>query len=188
LTEVATGAGAVVPWPPFVVPTLGVKGLTVTGLLERLARELALPRANPSIGAAGRVLDTGIEAQVHGPIDVNRDVERLVADPSFVGTAAGDNMNKLAQKCSFPLDWHGGFWLPIADIPDDFRGPAIPRLAKRIASNGKVDAATLGAAQQSLILQPEDWQGWGDPAEILQQLKQLWHVLVHYGQRPVAAK
>src|SRR5262249_13908784 len=65
LAEVATGAGAQVPWPPFVAPTLGVANLTVPGLLDRLSRGLALPRANPSTGVAGRVLDTGVEAQVH---------------------------------------------------------------------------------------------------------------------------
>jgi hypothetical protein len=29
------------------------------------------------------VLDTQIEAQVHGPINLRRDAELLVADPSF---------------------------------------------------------------------------------------------------------
>src|SRR5262245_35055240 len=182
LAEVASGAGARVPWPPFVAPTLGVENLTVPGLLERVSRELALPRPNPSRGAAGRVLDTGIEAQVHGPIDMARDVGRLVADPAFGGTPTGDCLKELCRKYVIPLDWHGGFRLAVQDIPDEFRGPAIPRLARRIAGDGMVDAAAIGAAQRSLRLHPQDWREWGSHEDILQHLKQLWHVLVHYGE------
>lgn len=182
LAEVADGTGAQVPWPPFVAPTLGVENLTVPGLLERVAIELAFPRANPSSGAAGRVLDTGIEAQVHGPIDMARDVERLVVDPSFAGTHTGDVMKELSWKHGFPLYWHVGFRLCVRDVPDVFRGPAIPRLAQRIAGEGVIDAATIGVAQRSLRLRPDEWHGWGSPEDILQHLKQLWHVLVHYGQ------
>jgi Protein of unknown function (DUF3626) len=182
LAEVARGARAQVPWPPFVVPTLGVEGLTVPGLLERLAIDLALARANPSGGLPGRVLDTGIEAQVHGPIELERDVERLVVDPAFAGTRTGDYLNDLARKYAIPLDWHGGFCLAAGDVPAEFRGPAIPKLARRIVGDGMVDAAVVGAAQRSLRLRPDEWRAWADPADTLQHLKQLWHVLVHYGQ------
>lgn len=187
LAEVASGKGAPVPWPPFVAPTLGVKNLSVPGLLERLSKDLAQPRADPASGSAGRVLDSGIEAQVHGPIDVARDVERLVADPSFAGTPTGDCLSELCRKHAIALDWHVGFRLPVLDVPDDFRGPAIPKLARRVATNGVIDAAAIGAAQMSLRFRPGEWRHWGPPEETLQHLKQLWHVLVHYGA-PVACR
>jgi hypothetical protein len=182
LTEVASGAGARVPWPPFIAPTLGVPDLTVPGLLERLTRELAWPRENPSTGVVGRVLDTGIEAQVHGDIDMARDIETLVADPSFAGTPTGDRLGELCRKFAIPLAWHRGFRLAVKDVPDEFRGAAIPRLARRIAGEGMVDVAVIGAAQRSLRLHPEDWREWVPHEDTLQHLKQLWHVLVHYGE------
>lgn len=185
LAEVASGEGAHVPWPPFVAPTLGVKHLTVAGLLERMSRDLALPRANPSNGAAGRVLDTGIEAQVHGPIDLERDVESLVVDPAFAETQTGDCLRELGRKYVFPLEWHCEFRLAVRNVPDEFRGPAISRLARRIMGEGVIDAAAIGAAQRSLRLRPEDWQGWGTHEDTLEHLKQLWHVLVHYGEPAV---
>jgi hypothetical protein len=181
LAEVASGEGAKVPWPPFVAPTLGVENLTVSGLLERLLKELPLPRADPSSGSAGRVLDTGIEAQVHGPIDIERDVERLVVDPSFDRTQTGDCLKELCRKYAIPLDWHVGFRLAVRDVPDEFRGPAIPSLARRIAGDGVVDASVIGAAQASLRFRPNEWRDSGPHEEILQHLKQLLHVLVHYG-------
>lgn len=181
LAEVAGGEGAKVPWPPFFTPTLGVENLTVSALLERLSRALPLPRADPSSGSAGRVLDTGIEAHVHGLIDIERDVERLVVDPAFTGTPTGDCLKELCRKYAIPLDWHGGFRLAVRDVPDEFRGPAIPRLARRIAGDGTVDAAVIGTAQASLRFRPDDWRDWGSQEEILQHLKQLWHVLVHCG-------
>jgi hypothetical protein len=182
LNEVRNGALARIPWPPFAAPTLGVSRLTVPALLDLLTVDLAKPRIGASTGGPGRVLDTGIEAQVHGPIDLECDVERLVVDPSFAGTPTGDHLNELARKYGLPIDRHPGFWLEAREVPVEFRGPAIPKLAQRIAEGGIVDAAAIGAAQRSLRLQPDEWLGWGERADILQHLKQIWHVLVHYGR------
>jgi hypothetical protein len=52
------------------------------------------------------VLDTQIEAQVHGPIDLHRDVELLVADPAFAATATGTILRQLALRYEIPLQWH----------------------------------------------------------------------------------
>jgi hypothetical protein len=94
------------------------------------------------------VLDTQIEAHVHGPVDLYRDVELLVADPAFAATATGILLRELALKYEIPLRWHCGFRLPVREVPDDFRGPAIPRLAQRIAgSDGTLDAAVIGIAE-----------------------------------------
>jgi len=181
LTEVQSGEGATVPWPPFVAPTLGVEDLTVSKLLEYLRRELPSPPSGPSVGPAGRVLDTCVEAQVHGRIDLRRDVERLVIDPAFEGTPTGEILNEVCRKYEIPNQWHCGFQLPVEAVPDDFRGPAMPRLAQRIAREGVVDAAVIGAAESTLYSQPELWRDWGSREETLQHLKQLWHVVVHYG-------
>ena len=42
-------------------------------------------------------------------------------------------------------------------------------------------AAAIGGAEASLICEPHDWRDWGSPEQTLQHLKQLWHVLVHFG-------
>lgn len=181
LEEVASGAGAQVPWPPYMAPTLGVENLTVFGLLERLSNELPVTRQDPSVGAPGRVLDTGIEAQVHGPIDLGEDVERLVADPAFRTTATGDLLNELCRRHGIELDWHCGFQLAAPNVPEHFRGPAVSKLAQRIAGFGTIDAAVIGAAQRSLRLRPQEWKDCGAVEDTLQHLKQLWHVLVQYG-------
>jgi hypothetical protein len=181
LAEVEEGGMATVPWPPFRAPTLGVPHLTIAGLLEIL-KNLPQPRRDPADGDAGRVLDTQIEAHVHGPVELYRDVELVVADPAFAATATGILLRELALKYQIPLRWHCGFRLPVREVPDDFRGPAMPRLAQRIAgSDGTLDAAVIGIAEASLHQQPDAWRDWGNHAETLQHLKQLWHVLVHYG-------
>jgi hypothetical protein len=181
LTEIEEGGMASPPWPPFRAPTLGVPNLTVSRLLKML-NELQRPRTDPGDGKAGRVLDTQIEAQVHGPIDLHRDVELLVADPAFAATATGTMLRELGVRYEIPLQWHCGFQLPVREVPDNFRGPAMPRLAQRIAgSDGTLDAAVIGIAEASLHEQPDAWRDWGSHAEALQHLKQLWHVLVHHG-------
>ena len=139
-------------------------------------------RRDPADGEPGRVLDTGIEAQVHGSVDLHWDVELLVADPAFTGTATGTTLHELAVKYEIPLRWHCGFRLPVRNVPDDFRGPAMSRLAQRIAGNdGTLDAAVIGRTAASLQRRPDTWRDWGNHAEALQHLKQLWHVLVYYG-------
>jgi hypothetical protein len=181
LSEIDEGGVASPPWPPFRAPTLGIPNLTIVRLMDILT-ELRLPRRDPASGNAGRVLDTAIEAQVHGPIDLDRDIELLVVEPAFAATTTGAILRELALRYDFPLQWHCGFWLPVRDVPDDFRGPEMPRLAERIAGfDGVLDAAVIGRAEASLHQQPDRWRDWGTHAEALQHLKQLWHVLVHYG-------
>jgi hypothetical protein len=179
--EIEAGGMAAPPWPPFRAPTLGLSNVTVASLLD-VFRELASPRKEPADLPAGRVLDTQIEAQVHGPVDLQEDIELLVADPAFAPRTTGDTLRELAFRYGFPLRWHCGFRLSVGEVPDDFRGPEMPRLAHRIAGeNGLVDAAVIGTAEASLHHHPEVWRDWGSREEVLQHLKQLWHVLVHYG-------
>ncbi len=181
LREVARGEGAIVPWPPFVAPTLGIENLTIPQLLDILCRDLSLPPADPSMEKPGRVLDSCVEAQVHGQINLRFDIERLIIDPSFDGTPTGETLAEISQRYEIPVQYHCGFQLSAHAVPDNFRGPAMPRLARRIAVNGLVDAAVIGAAEATLYWKPETWQDWGSYEETLQHLKQLWHVVVHYG-------
>ena len=171
LEEIAQGEGARVPWPPWQAPTLGVPGLTVAGLVARLS----CPTDRRAASAPGRVLDSGIEAQVHGPVLLGRDVEALVTDPAFDATPTGALLDELCRRHGLVRRRHGGFRLAASAVPADFRGPAMPELARRIAGpDGVLDAAVIGAAERSLHHLP-------DQAETWQHLKQLWHVLVHHG-------
>jgi hypothetical protein len=179
--EIEAGGIATPPWPPFRAPTLGVPNLTVARFLH-LLKDLRQTRRTPADEEPGRVLDTQIEAQVHGPIDLHQDVELLVADPAFSSTGTGAVLCELAFRYGLPLRWHSGFQLPVSKVPDDFRGPEMPLLAQRIAGvDGMVNAAVIGTAEASLRNEPDAWRDWGSHAEALQHLKQLWHVLVHYG-------
>jgi hypothetical protein len=181
LSEIENGGMATPPWPPFRAPTLGVPGITVSrfcGLLNILREH----RPNPSPGEPGRVLDSGVEAQVHGPVILNRDIETLVADPAFAPTRVGQALIELADKYGFDFEWHRGFRLAVRDVPDDFRGPEMPRLAERIAGkDGILDAAVIGRAAASLRHDPGQWSEWGDYFRALQLFRRLWHVLVHFG-------
>ena len=183
LAEIADGGIATPDWPPFRAPTLGVPDLTVSRFYE-LLQLLRERRPSPSQGQSGRVLDTGVEAQIHGPIILARDVETLVADPAFAHTRVGQSLVELANKYGFDLQWHCGFQLAVRDVPDDFRGPAMPEIAERIVGrDGTLDAAVIGRAAASLHHDPEQWSEWGGYFDVLRRFRQLWHVLVHFGNR-----
>jgi hypothetical protein len=181
MEEVADGGPTPVKWPPFCAPTLGVRNVTACAFLDRIARDLPADRPNCKESLPGRVLDSGIEAHVHGTISLASDVESLVVDAAFEGTSTADVLSALAAKFAMPLNWHCGYRLAAEDVPDDFRGPRMRPLAYRIARGGVIDAAAIGAAEATLHSSPDVWQDWGTPDEVLQYLKQLWHVLVHYG-------
>lgn len=162
---------------------LGMDNMNVSNLVKQL---LTLSSYNGQLDKLGRSLDDYIEAQIHGNINLSRDVEALVADPCYQETQIGTFMEALCGKYFIKLEWHPGFTLATTSVPDDFRGPAIPPFAKRIDKNhartpGLLDAYTIGAAAASFHQSPELWKDWGTSEETFQHLKQLWHVLVKYG-------
>ncbi|WP_339294730.1 DUF3626 domain-containing protein [Paenibacillus sp. FSL W7-1279] len=163
---------------------LGSPNVNIPAMLERL---IHLPSSHTGpTGPVGRSLDDYMEAQIHGVIDLSSDVEALVADPSYRNTPIGSLLHALCERYNLTLSWHPGFCLAVRDVPDDFRGPAMPPLAKRIdqrfgGSLGMLDAAIIGKAAAQLHHDSSEWSDWGTFAETFQHLKQLWHVLVKYG-------
>lgn len=54
-------------------------------------------------------------------------------------------------------------------------------LAKRIAKDGYIEALQIGVAAQSLNNNSDKWTDRCTEAEVLQELKMRWHVLVELG-------
>jgi CheY-like chemotaxis protein len=159
---------------------LGHSG-TVATLLDALAGDHATP-GEPA--ERGRALDEYIEVQVHGPVRLACDVEALVADPAFRETAIGVCLAETSARYGLTLAWHRGFAVEAACVPPDFRGPRVAALAARLARSLRtetLDAAHLGEAARSVVTAPEPWSDWGTAEATLQELKQLWHVLVRHG-------
>lgn len=133
-------------------------------------------------GVMSRNLDHYVEAQVHGEVRLGRDVEALVADPSFRGTETGEVLEGLAGRYGFELRWHAGYRMLASDVPSDFRGPTMPSLAARVERDGVIDASAIGDAVRLLAADPGAWEDRGSFEEVLQELKLLWHVLVKFGE------
>lgn len=164
---------------------LGAHGPSMDRFLVRLLENLS-GQTEPSVG---RILDDYVEAQVHGDIDLGHDVARLVADPAFHGTRTETVLETLCDRFGIPLEWHPGFTLSVAEVPADFRGPAMPYLARRIAVADAIDCAVIGASAASLHRDPEGWLtndtsfDWGSATDAWQYHKRLWHVVVRYGSQ-----
>ena len=159
---------------------------SVPELVRRLSRSQSASRRDPAGGVVGRALDDYIETQVHGPIELSRDVEALVVDPAHEGTEVGERLRELCERHGVAHLRHPGFVLAPHEVPPDFRGPRMPALAERVSeryarSAPTIDAVAIGRAAESLHRDPSAWQDWATPEETLQHLKQLWHVLVRFG-------
>jgi hypothetical protein len=161
---------------------LGERDLTVATLFDRIERALVDPvarRASPR--APFRNLNQYVEAQVHGPVALARDVDALVVDPAFRGTPTAVHLAEICSAYDIELQWHHGWRLRVEDVPRDFRGPTMPSLAQRIARAGTLDVAMIGAAVRDVYANPDAWNDRGTVAEVVQELKLLWHVLVRCG-------
>lgn len=111
-------------------------------------------------------LDDYIEAHVHGPLDLGRDVEALVLDSCYRGTA----LEEIARRLPCALAWHGGFRLAVDELRrhPDYRGAQFVALGEAIARDGWLDPAIIGAAVAA---------GHHDP----QDLKKVWHYVARFG-------
>jgi hypothetical protein len=162
-------------------PRFGSAHLRLTG--DAVARAtFCYPDSNlepTAFGVAGRMslielavndeqdaLDDYIEAHVHGPVRIDRDVEALVLDPGYRGT----EVESAARRLPCPLEWHGGFRLAVTELRrhPDFRGPRYVDLGAELAVDGCLTPRLIGDAART-----------GEYAE--QDLKRVWHYLARFG-------
>jgi Protein of unknown function (DUF3626) len=111
-------------------------------------------------------LNDYIEAHVHGPVVLERDVEALVLDASYRGTP----VEAAARRLPCPVEWHPGFRLSVEELRRhaDYRGPQYVELGARIAEGGQLDPRIIGDAART-----------GRYA--VQDLKMVWHCLARFG-------
>lgn len=154
--------------------------LSLAGLVARLLTDAEVPESK--VGRPlGKALDSFIEAQVHGPIDLRTDVRGLVADPAFRGGAIGNALCELSARFGWPLTWHPGLVLRVRDVPPHFRGYALTDLAERVAQDGLLDAAAIGEAANAADRDPEGWSHGDSLDEMRTRFRRLWHALVLHG-------
>ncbi|MFB7996626.1 DUF3626 domain-containing protein [Streptomyces sp. NPDC056002] len=111
-------------------------------------------------------LDDYVEAQVHGPVRLNRHVEAVVLDPCYRDSP----VEAAALRLGCPVEWHGGFRLGVEELRlhPDYRGQEYVELAARIAVGGMLDPRIVGDAARA---------GRHDP----QSVKKVWHYLARFG-------
>jgi hypothetical protein len=107
-----------------------------------------------------------IEAQVHGPVLMNRHVEALVLDPCYRGT----EVEAAAARLPFPLQWHSGFRLTVDELRrfPEYRGQEFVDLGAEIAEDGILDPRVIGDAVRADHHHP-------------QAIKQVWHCVARFG-------
>lgn len=115
---------------------------------------------------AGDPLDDYIEAQVHGPLRFDGDVEALVLDPCY----RGSEVERLARALPCATEWHGGFSANIETIVahPGYRGREFADLAAMLARDGRLTAREIGEASRA---------GGHEP----QALKRVWHYVARFG-------
>ncbi|MFF5922344.1 DUF3626 domain-containing protein [Streptomyces flavochromogenes] len=112
------------------------------------------------------LLDDYIEAQIHGPVHLARDVEALVLDPSHRDT----EVEAAARRLPCPVEWHDGFRLSVDELRrhPGFRGQEYVELGARIAVDGRLDPRIVQEAAGSGRYDPQD-------------VKKVWHYLARFG-------
>lgn len=110
-------------------------------------------------------LDRYIEAHVHGPVSLLRDVEALVLDECYRGTQVSVD----AMNLPVHTEWHSGFRVSVDTISQfpDYRGQKIVELADTLAVDGCITPAIIDSAAVSGIYPYDD-------------LKKVWHYVARF--------
>jgi hypothetical protein len=111
-------------------------------------------------------LDDYVEAQVHGLLSLEHDVEAVVLDPSHQGTAVGD----AAAVLPCPVEWHAGFRLAVSQMQrhPDYGGQQYVDLGCHLAVDGILTPRVIGDAARTERHEP-------------QELKRVWYYLARFG-------
>jgi hypothetical protein len=112
-------------------------------------------------------LDDYIEAQIHGELRLDRDVEALVLDPCYKDT----DVESLAEKLGCAVEWHDGYVLSVKDMAEhpNYRGIEYVELGRELAVDDVLTPKVIGDAAAT---------GKYD----LQDLKKVWHYLARFGR------
>lgn len=170
---------------PTAVGTWDRLGAVLAAAAEAGAPEVA---GRPGTGAAR--LDGYVEAQIHGGVAMSN-VEAVVTDPCYRGTAVGEALAAACARYGAALQWHAGYRQAPDAVDPRFRGETAARLAHTIADRFRaeqLDPEVLGRTAGAIVASPPEWTAFGDPAESLQQLKYVWHHLAAFGYQGEAGQ
>jgi hypothetical protein len=112
------------------------------------------------------VLDSYIEAHIHGDLVVRTDVESIVLDPCFQGTS----IEAAACQLGCKVEWHNGFMAQVSKLEKypEYRGEKYVQLACEIAREGVITPEIIGEAVNRKLYNEQD-------------LKKVWHYLARFG-------
>ena len=112
------------------------------------------------------MLDDYIEAHLHGPLRLDRDVEAVVLDPAYRGT----DTEAAAATLPVPVEWRHGFRLSVEELAQQagYRGASVVAAGRAIAQDGWLDARVIGQAVRT---------GHDDG----QVMKRVWHCVARFG-------
>ena len=116
------------------------------------------------------VLDSYVEAHIHGPLNVTEDVEAIVLDPSYRNT----EIEAVAKTLGCTVEWHPGFKMPFHRVANcvAYRGQEIADLAAALFEKGPLTPRHVGLALRARRADP-------------QSLKRVWHCVARFGS-PIA--
>lgn len=127
-----------------------------------------------------------IEAHIHGSVSLLQDVDAIHVDASFANTDIHERITRLCEKYDIRLCWIPKRHVFVEDIDDEFRGPLIKPIARRVleelrGTGRELTAWRIGRGAQSVVHSPGKWSGFGDEKQMLQYIKQLWHIVANFG-------
>jgi len=136
-------------------------------LWDMIADFDALERNDDIEATKGGYLDDYVEAHVHGVIEIARDAEAIVLDPSFRNSLVEEE----ASLLGIAVEWHEGRRLNVPTLLEhpNFRGTGIVEAGVRLAVDGYLDAAVLGNIAARSNEDPD-------------VLKKLWHYVARFGE------
>jgi len=154
------------------------------GVNEAIAYIASLEQSAPC--EIGRNMDDCVETHVHGDIRLAEDVACFFLDGSYRKTEIERQAEALCGRYGIQLRWIPERRIRAEVIGNEFRGPAVPVLARKIVekysfADGHINAERIGRASRDSMMRPEEWADLGNEGEVFQFIKQLWHTVAVWG-------
>lgn len=134
----------------------------------------------------GRELCRTVETHIHGTISLADDVDCVYIDSSYKGTIYEKYFSQLSSLYHTSIKWIPERRVYVEDFDDNFRGSIMKTIARKVlqevsANDDYINAHLIGLGLKSVAASPEKWSDIGNRSEMLQYMKQLWHIAANYG-------
>ena len=129
----------------------------------------------------GNVLDYGLEAQIHGTVDFDRDIDFMYIDQSYVGSVVHDLSEEISRRYKIYIKWIPERRVTVDKILHNCSDEELKLLLKellKISPINYINAKILGYIRILLRDNKKHWLKYADETQWNRCLRKIWRMIL----------